>query len=230
MNIKNEHQKQLKNIQHRITDACDKSRRDKQSVQLIGASKTKPANLIRSFFDLGLTNFGENYLNEAIEKQEELIDLDITWHYIGHVQSNKTKVIANHFDWVHGVDRLKIAQRLNDQNTTGKILNILIQLNLDNEKSKAGIPLKEALSLAKEINQLPNISFRGFMALPKPREHFDEQKECLMQLKDVLDEINQILGINLDTISAGMSNDLEAAIAAGTTMVRVGSDLFGARS
>ncbi len=230
MNTKHSYQLQLNNVQNRIVAACEQADRDENSVQLIGASKTKPANMIRDFFDLGLTNFGENYLNEAIEKQKQLADLNITWHYIGQIQSNKTKLIANHFDWVHGVDRLKTAQRLNDQNSTEKSLNILIQINLDNEASKAGIPLNEALSLSKHINKLPNISLRGFMALPKSRENFAEQKACLVKLKHLLDDINQDLDINLDTISAGMSNDLEAAICAGTTMVRVGSDLFGART
>jgi len=199
-------------------------------VQLIGASKTKPSSLIRHFFNAGLTNFGENYLSEAIEKQEKLTDLDITWHYIGQIQSNKTKVIVQHFDWVHGVDRFKIARRLNDQNLTKKPLNVLIQINLDDENTKAGIPLNDALLLTKKVNELPNITLRGFMALPKPREHFPEQKACLMQLKNLLDNVNQSLDLNLDTISAGMSNDLEAAVAAGATMVRIGSDLFGART
>lgn len=230
MTIKNNYQEQFNNIQIRIANACEQARRNKHSVQLIGASKTKSADLIRHFFDAGLTNFGENYLSEAIEKKENLTDLDITWHYIGQIQSNKTRVIAQHFDWVHGVDRLKIAQRLNDQNLTKKPLNILIQINLDDENTKAGVPLNEALSLTKKVNDLPNITLRGFMALPKPREHFSEQKACLMLLKDLIENTNKSLDINLDTISAGMSNDLEAAVAAGTTMVRIGSDLFGART
>lgn len=230
MPSKNNPESQLKRVQERISLACQQTARDHNSVQLIAASKTKPANMINDFFQLGQTHFGENYLSEAIEKQKELTALDITWHYIGQIQSNKTNLIANHFDWVHGVDRLKIAQRLNDQNMTGKPLNILIQINLDEEDSKAGILLSDALSLAEKINPLPNISLRGFMALPKARQNFAEQKACLIQLKDTLNGANRTLGICMDNISAGMSNDLEAAIAAGSTMVRVGTDLFGART
>lgn len=219
----------LQLIQKRIKLACQNYDR-LNKIRLIGASKTKPATVIRELFNLGLTDFGENYLSEAIAKQSELADLGITWHFIGQIQSNKTKQLAKHFNWIHGVDRLKIAQRLNEHNSSGNALNILLQINLDNESSKSGIKPNEAIILAKQIFELPNLSFRGLMALPKPRQSFAEQKACLLKLNSLLADINKELHVNLDSISAGMSNDLEAAIAAGTTMVRIGTDLFGARA
>ena len=229
MNKKNNHKNMLEHVKERINNACINANRPENAVQLIGASKTKPAELIRTFFSLGQTHFGENYLSEAIDKQAELSDLAITWHYIGQIQSNKTKLIATHFNWVHGIDRFKIAKRLSEQQDRETPLNILIQINLDNEPSKAGVKLNEALGLATQIKELDNIRLRGLMALPKPRENFREQRSCLTQLKSELDRINHKLDLKLDTISAGMSNDLEAAIAAGTTMVRIGTDLFGTR-
>ena len=230
MIAKKDYKSQLKSVKNRISEACQTANRAQDSVQLIGASKTKPASMVRDFFNLGQTHFGENYLNEALTKQQELHDLDITWHYIGQIQSNKTKLIANHFDWVHGVDRYRVADRLNTQKDTKKPLNILIQINVDEEDSKAGIGLNDAIDLTKMIAQLPNITLRGYMALPKAREDFIAQKNCLIQLSEALDAANQSLGLQMDTISAGMSNDLEAAVAAGTTMVRIGTDLFGART
>jgi pyridoxal phosphate enzyme (YggS family) len=229
MNQSNINKDNLKHVLERIRNACDNCNRNVNEVQLIGASKTKPASLIRDFYQLGQHHFGENYLSEAINKQTELSDINITWHYIGQIQSNKTKLLANHFDWVHGVDRLKIAQRLNDQNLQNKKLNILIQINLDDESSKAGISIDKATHLAKEISQFKNLSLRGLMALPKKRNDPQEQQKTLEQLKTTIIEINTELNLSLDTISAGMSGDLEAAISAGSTMVRIGTDLFGAR-
>ncbi len=224
------HKNKLLNVQKRIHHACANVSRDKNSIQLIGASKTKSADLIRTFVSLGQTHFGENYLSEAIEKQANLTDLDITWHYIGQIQSNKTKLIASHFDWVHGVDRFKIAKRLNDQLDKDRPINILIQINLDNEPNKSGVKLNEALDLARQIQPLNQVRLRGLMALPKPQDNFQKQISCFTQLKNELDHINHTLNLELDTISAGMSNDLEAAIAAGSTMVRIGTDLFGTRT
>lgn len=225
----NSNQQKLNDVLKRIQDACENCNRSPNEVQLIAASKTKPATLLRRFFNIGQQHFGENYLSEALKKQAELTDLNIIWHYIGQIQSNKTKLLANHFDWIHGVDRLKIAQRLNDQNQQDKKINILIQINLDNEASKAGIPINQTLKLAQQISVLERVSLRGFMALPKLRSDTQEQQACLEQLKSTLDTINAELGLSLDTISAGMSADLEAAIYAGSTMVRIGTDLFGAR-
>ena len=220
---------QLHAVQHRINQACESFARKQNTIQLIGASKTKPSTDIRALFNLGLVHFGENYLNEAIIKQADLTDLDIIWHYIGQIQSNKTKLIAENFNWVHGVDRFKIAKRLSEHRPSEKPLNILLQINLDNETSKAGIAPKEAATLAKQVLALPNVSLRGLMTLPQARDNFNEQKACFLKLKSLQASINQVLEIQMDTISAGMSNDLEAAIAAGSNMVRIGTDLFGAR-
>ena len=224
-------QQRFKKIQDRINIACQQANRDKKSIQLIAASKMKSAQDIRELYSLGQFHYGENYVSEAIEKQTKLSDLQLTWHYIGQIQSNKTKTIANAFDWVHGVDRKKIATRLNDHALKRKTkLNVLIQVNLDNEPTKAGVLLDDVQDLAKEIVELSNLSLRGLMALPQPRSNLEEQRACLELLKKKLEQINRNLGINLDTISAGMSNDLEAAIMAGSTMIRVGTDLFGPRS
>jgi len=222
--------KQLQTVQERINQACETFSRPRSEVQLIGASKTNPAAAIRTLCNHGLQHFGENYLNEATTKQAELTDLDIIWHYIGQIQSNKTKQIAQHFHWVHGVDRFKIAKRLSEQSHANKPLNILLQINLDNETSKAGVCPEQTLTLAAQVSELPNLSLRGLMALPKARNCFTEQQACLTQLKVLQSHINQTLEIQMDSISAGMSNDLEAAIAAGSTMVRIGTDLFGART
>ena len=220
---------QLDGVQQRINQACERCARKPNNVQLIGASKTKPAADIRTLYNLGLMHFGENYLNEAITKQASLKDLDISWHFIGQIQSNKTKLIAENFNWVHGVDRFKIAKRLNEQCPIDKTLNLFLQINLDNETSKGGIAPEEAITLAKKLIELPNLSLRGLMALPQARNSFNEQKACFLTLKSLQTDINQALGIHMDSISAGMSNDLEAAIAAGSTMIRIGTDLFGAR-
>ncbi len=220
---------QLHAVQQRINQACERFARKPNNVQLIGASKTKHAADIRTLYNLGLMHFGENYLNEAITKQASLKDLDISWHFIGQIQSNKTKLIAENFNWVHGVDRFKIAKRLNEQCPIDKTLNLFLQINLDNETSKGGIAPEEAITLAKKLIELPNLSLRGLMALPQARNSFNEQKACFLTLKSLQTDINQALGIHMDSISAGMSNDLEAAIAAGSTMIRIGTDLFGAR-
>ena len=234
MNDQKAPQNDLKNrllqVQQRISQACGKFDRNETEIQLIGASKTKPASAIRTMFGYGLQHFGENYVNEAIKKQTDLKDLDIIWHYIGKIQSNKTKLIAQNFDWIHGIDRLKIAKLLNQYHRKKAPLNVLIQINLDAEESKAGILLDEATDLANKISQLPQLKLRGLMALPQIRENFTEQQACLIQLKQTLGKINTSLNLDLDTVSAGMSSDLEAAIASGSTMVRVGTDLFGART
>ena len=151
----------------------------------IGASKTKHAADIRTLYNLGLMHFGENYLNEAITKQASLKDLDISWHFIGQIQSNKTKLIAENFNWVHGVDRFKIAKRLNEQCPIDKTLNLFLQINLDNETSKGGIAPEEAITLAKKLIELPNLSLRGLMALPQARNSFNEQKACFLTLKSL---------------------------------------------
>jgi len=220
--------KQLNKIQNRILRATAAAKRDQSSVVLVGASKAQPSQLIRDFHDGGLRTLGENYLQEAIEKQAELADLTIQWHFIGKLQSNKTRAVATHFSWVHGVDRYKIARRLSEHRDSNDNLNLLIQLNVDQEESKVGIPPERAPTLCEQISQLENVSLRGFM-VPKARQGFDQQRAPFAIARQTLESINQRYDLKLDTLSMGMSNDLEAAIAEGSTMVRIGTDLFGAR-
>ena len=221
---------QLQTIQQRIEQACKMSGRNVSDIHLIGASKRQSPELISAFADCGLQHVGENYSQEASGKKQTLEKLDLTWHFIGQIQSNKTKTIAENFTWVHGVDRFKIAQRLSAQNPNTAAINLLIQLNPDSEDSKGGVPLNEAGNLCQQIAQLDNIELRGFMMIPKARDSRDEQELVFAQAKELLHETNQHYGLSMDTLSMGMSGDLEAAIAQGSTMIRIGTDLFGVRN
>ncbi|MGG5871242.1 YggS family pyridoxal phosphate-dependent enzyme [Pseudomonas peli] len=210
----------------RIREAAQASQRDCATVGLLAVSKTKPAEAIRQAFAAGTRDFGENYLQEALEKQVELSDLPLTWHFIGPVQSNKTKPIAEHFAWVHSVDRLKIAQRLSDQRPAHlPALNICLQVNVSGEASKSGCNPDELPALAQAVTQLPNLRLRGLMTIPEPTDDPSEQRAAFARLR----ELQQGLNLDLDTLSMGMSHDLEAAIAEGATWVRIGTALFGAR-
>ena len=210
-------------IQRRITLACQACHREPNSVQLLAVSKTKPAVSIKAAYTAGQRDFGENYLQEALEKQQQLKDLDINWHFIGPIQSNKTRAIAENFNWAHSVDRFKIAQRLNDQRPKHLTpINMCIQVNIDNEATKSGVSLLELPQLLEDIHKLPNIRLRGLMAIPSvTNDH--QHSQCSFT------KLAQALPNDLDTLSMGMSGDLEAAIAAGSTIVRVGTDIFGAR-
>ena len=210
----------------RIREAAQASQRDCAAVGLLAVSKTKPAAAIREAFAAGVQDFGENYLQEALEKQAELSDLALTWHFIGPIQSNKTKSIAEHFAWVHSVDRLKIAQRLSDQRPAHlPALNICLQVNVSGEASKSGCHPDELPALAQAVTQLPNLRLRGLMTIPEPTDDPSEQRAAFARLR----ELKQSLNLGLDTLSMGMSHDLEAAIAEGATWVRIGTALFGAR-
>lgn len=210
----------------RIREAAQASQRDCAAVGLLAVSKTKPAAAIREAFAAGVQDFGENYLQEALEKQAELSDLALTWHFIGPIQSNKTKPIAEHFAWVHSVDRLKIAQRLSDQRPAHlPALNICLQVNVSGETSKSGCNPDELPELAHTVTQLPNLRLRGLMTIPEPTDDPSEQRAAFARLR----ELQQSLNLDLDTLSMGMSHDLEAAIAEGATWVRIGTALFGAR-
>ena len=211
----------------KIAAACEKNARKLDTVQLLAVSKTHPANLLRQMYATGQRSFGENYLQEALAKQEELKDLTIEWHFIGHVQRNKTKPLAQHFDWVHGVDRLIIAERLSSQRPEGlPDLNICIQVNIDGQDSKDGCLPTEVPELVKQISQLDRICLRGLMVIPKP-----DNGAAFRDAKALFDTIRPYHAQPdvWDTLSMGMSGDLEQAIAAGSTMVRVGTALFGAR-
>ncbi|RON94301.1 YggS family pyridoxal phosphate enzyme [Pseudomonas fluorescens] len=210
----------------RIQTATQAAHRPENSVQLLAVSKTKPAEALREAYAAGLRDFGENYLQEALGKQLELADLPLIWHFIGPIQSNKTRAIAEHFDWVHSVDRLKIAQRLSEQRPAElPPLNICIQVNVSGEASKSGCTPADLPALAEAINALPRLKLRGLMAIPEPTEDRVEQDAAFAAVQ----KLQASLDLPLDTLSMGMSHDLESAIAQGATWVRIGTALFGAR-
>jgi pyridoxal phosphate enzyme (YggS family) len=193
-----------------------------QKVTLIAVSKTKPASDLQQAIDAGQKHFGENYLQEALEKIETLKGQNLVWHFIGPIQSNKTKPITQNFDWVHSVDRLKIAQRLNDQRPQGlEKLNVLLQVNIDNEVTKSGVLVDEIDELIPHFENFQNISLRGFMCIPNP----NKSEQSFKKLAKILEKYP-----NLDTLSMGMSSDLDLAIKNGATFVRIGTDIFGKRS
>lgn len=221
-------------VRERIGQAETAWGREPGSVSLLAVSKTWPAETLSEALAAGQRCFGENYLQEALEKiaalTPEPLEPPIEWHYIGAIQSNKTRDIARHFDWVHSVDRLKIAQRLNNQRPQElSPLNICLQVNISAETSKAGADADELVELAQTISQLPRLQLRGLMAIPAPTDQFDEQRAIFRQVATLKARINQELGLALDTLSMGMSGDLEAAIAEGATIVRIGSAIFGPR-
>ena len=213
-------------VSTRIREAAQACGRDPQTVRLLAVSKTKPADELRAACACGQRDFGENYLQEALAKQAELVDLELTWHFIGPIQSNKTKPLAEHFAWVHSVDRLKIAERLSAQRPAHlPALNICLQVNVSGEASKSGCTPAELPALAAAVAALPNLRLRGLMAIPEPTADVSAQRAAFASLRQLRDSLPQ----PLDTLSMGMSDDLEAAIAEGATWVRVGSALFGAR-
>jgi len=213
-------------VSSRIHAATAAAGRDENSVQLLAVSKTKPAQALREAYAAGLRDFGENYLQEALGKQLELADLPLIWHFIGPIQSNKTRSIAEHFAWVHSVDRLKIAQRLSEQRPADlPPLNICIQVNVSGEASKSGCTPQDLPALAQAISALPRLKLRGLMAIPEPTEDRAEQDAAFAAVQ----RLQASLDLPLDTLSMGMSHDLESAIAQGATWVRIGTALFGAR-
>ena len=223
----NQLQQSRQSVLGQIQQACGRVQRDPASVQLLAVSKTYPAESLREMYQAGQRSFGENYLQEALTKIDELQDLEIEWHFIGHVQRNKTRHLVEKFDWVHGVDRLIIAERLSSQRLeTQKPLNICIQVNIDGQDSKDGCQPDEVATLVEQISQLPHIRLRGLMVIPAPENHaaFADAKVLFEQVK-----AQHAQPQDWDTLSMGMSGDLDVAIAAGSTMVRVGTALFGAR-
>ena len=219
----------LKSTQGQIDQAAKRYQRESADIRLLAVSKRKPTEDLREAYRCGQRHFGENYLQEAQQKIQALADLDISWHFIGAIQSNKTRVIAEHFDWVHCVDRLKIAKRLSEQRPASlQPLNICIQVNVDHEESKAGITLEAVPELSQQISKLPNIRLRGLMAIPAPSNSIESQREPFAKLR-VAFELMQQSGLDCDTLSIGMSHDIEAAIAEGSTLVRIGTAIFGER-
>jgi len=220
----------LLQIQKNIKQFCEKYHRSPVNVHLLAVSKTKPADDIRAAFNAGQTSFGENYLQEALEKINNLRDLQIEWHFIGSVQSNKTRDLAEHFAWVHSVDRYKIARRLSEQRPeTLPPLNICLEINISDEASKSGMSLAELEEIVDDIALLPNITLRGLMAIPAKADTLNEQRAIFAKIKQALLTLQQKYP-ELDTLSMGMSNDMEAAIAEGSTILRIGTAIFGARN
>ncbi|RDV29040.1 YggS family pyridoxal phosphate-dependent enzyme [Alteromonas aestuariivivens] len=220
----------LKAAQGRINQETALAHRPPNSVQLLAVSKTKPVSDITQAYEAGQRLFGENYVQEGVDKIIQLQALaDIEWHMIGPLQSNKTKVVAEHFDWVQSIDRSKIAQRLNDQRPDSMPpLQVLIQLNIDDEDSKSGATPKQLEALIEQIEALPRLVLRGLMAIPKASPTVEEQQRTLGRLQQIFEHYHTKLA-NFDTLSVGMSGDLGPAIAHGSTMVRIGTAIFGAR-
>jgi pyridoxal phosphate enzyme (YggS family) len=221
----------LQQVRHRISQACALAQRDVQSVTLLAVSKTFAADAVREAHAAGQRAFGENYVQEALAKVEALADLrpQLEWHLIGPLQSNKTREVAAGFDWVHTIDRLKIAERLSAQRPSAlPPLSVCLQVNVSGEASKSGVAPAEVAALARAVAALPRLRLRGLMSIPEPVEGFEAQRAPHRQLREMFDALRSA-GLALDTLSMGMSADLEAAIAEGATIVRVGSAIFGER-
>ena len=220
----------LQLVRVRIATACAAAGRPVNDVTLLAVSKTFGPEAVREAHAAGQSAFGENYIQEAVEKIALLADLPLTWHCIGPIQSNKTRLVAQHFDWVHSVDRLKIAQRLSEQRPEAlPPLQVCIQVNVDGGPAKSGVVPADALALAREVAKLPRLRLRGLMTIPEPAADFDAQVAVHRQAQALFDQL-RASGLALDTLSMGMTGDLEAAIHAGSTMVRVGTAIFGGRA
>ena len=222
----------LQAVKNDIAAAAQQAGRPVADVALLAVSKTVPAGRVREAFDAGQRAFGENYVQEGLEKIAALDALrsQIQWHFIGPLQSNKTRLVAEQFDWVHAIDRLKIAERLSAQRPAGlPPLQVCIQVNISDEDTKSGVAPAEVPALARAIAALPNLALRGLMAIPAPAADPDAQRQPFAALRALLDQLRQS-GLKVDTLSMGMSADMDAAIAEGATLVRIGTAIFGARS
>ncbi len=220
----------LQAVRAALTATAERAGRHVDDITLLAVSKTFSADVIRAAYQAGQRKFAESYVQEALEKIVALADLSIEWHYIGPIQSNKTRAIAENFAWVHGVDRLSIAQRLAAQRPVNQPpLQICLQINISNEPSKSGIALPELGALAMQIAKLPQLKLRGLMAVPAPSADETAQRKPFAQLRALRDQLNQ-QGLQLDTLSMGMSGDFAAAIAEGATIVRIGTAIFGSRT
>ena len=222
----------LAHVRDKISAAATRCERSSEEVTLLAVSKTKPASAIEEAIAAGQRAFGENYVQEGVDKiryfQEKGVN-DLQWHFIGPLQSNKSRLVAEHFDWCHTIDRLRIAARLSEQRPADlPPLNVLIQINISDENSKSGIPLAELDALAAEVAALPRITLRGLMAIPAPESDYVRQFEVAQQMAVAFAGLKTRYP-NIDTLSLGMSDDMDAAIAAGSTMVRIGTAIFGAR-
>jgi len=220
----------LQAVRRQIDNSVQRFQRMPGSITLLAVSKTHPVETIREAYRCGIKDFGENYVQEAVDKIMQLTVPDITWHFIGPIQSNKTREIAEHFQWVHSVDRLKIAARLNEQRPAQlPPLNVCIQVNISQEDSKSGLALAEAPALCNAISTMTHLRLRGLMAIPAPCENFEQQRRIYQPLAAVFRELSYRYPY-FDTLSIGMSSDYAAAIAEGSTIVRIGTAIFGSRT
>ena len=219
----------LNTVKQSIIDFEERYQREKGEVCLIAVSKTRSCEEIRELASYGQIHFGENYLQEAVDKIANITDKTLIWHFIGPIQKNKTRLIAENFSWVHSVDREIIATRLNDQRLDSMSpLNVCIQVNIDQENTKSGVEPDQLLDLAATIKRLPNLTFKGLMTIPSPQETFEAQCQSFKKITELFNLLKKH-NYDVDTLSMGMSNDYEAAIACGSTMVRIGTALFGPR-
>ncbi|MFG1173441.1 YggS family pyridoxal phosphate-dependent enzyme [Erwiniaceae bacterium CAU 1747] len=219
----------LQQVRQRISAAATQCGRDPQEITLLAVSKTKPASAVAEAAAVGQRCFGENYVQEGVDKIQQLADPDLVWHFIGPLQSNKSRLVAENFDWCHTVDRLRIATRLNEQRPErAGPLNVLIQVNISDEQSKSGVTLAELPALAQAVAQLPRLRLRGLMAIPAPETAYERQLAVCQQMAAAFQQLQHDYP-EVDTLSLGMSDDMDAAIAAGSTMVRIGTAIFGAR-
>lgn len=219
----------LQAVRERITAAARACGRDPAGIRLLAVSKTKPAADVLEAVAAGQSAFGENYVQEGMAKINEVAQSGLEWHFIGPLQSNKTRLVAESFDWVHSIDRLKLAERLSAQRPESlPPLQVCLQVNISDEDSKSGLPADAIAELARQVAQLPRLRLRGLMTIPAPTDSVDEQRQAFRQVRVLYEQlINN--GLALDTLSMGMSHDLEAAIAEGATIVRIGSAIFGER-
>lgn len=219
----------LQSVRVRIQKALEAVDRAPDSVQLLAVSKTRSPDEVDTLHQLGVRDFGENYLQEGVDKIQALADRAITWHFIGPIQSNKTRAIAEHFAWVHSLDRIKIAERLNEQRPPAlPPLNVCLQVNIDHEPSKSGVAPEQLPQLAAQVAALPRLQLRGLMCIPDPDQSEASLRQAFARMRGLLEQL-KAQHPTLDTLSMGMSDDLEAAIAEGSTIVRVGTALFGPR-
>jgi pyridoxal phosphate enzyme (YggS family) len=223
----------IKQVSARLQQSAQQFHRSVDAIMLLAVSKGQNSQALRLAWRAGLSNFGENYLQEALEKIAALDDIDPCWHFIGPIQSNKTQDIARHFSWVHSIERIKIARRLNQQRPEHlPPLNVCIQVNIDREASKSGVDPEHCLELALAITELPHLKLRGLMVIPRQRDQLKEQRQPYRRAAELLDSLKKSSAAltSLDTLSMGMSGDMPAAIAEGATIVRVGSAIFGPRT
>lgn len=220
----------LKAVRDSIDVTARKYDRDPDSIKLLAVSKTKPVAQIAAAIDAGQQAFGENYPDEAVEKIVELGQSACEWHFIGAIQSRKSAGIAKHFSWVHSIDRLKVARKLSENRPADMpALQCCLQINIDNESSKSGVSAEQVFELAAQVSEFPRLTLRGLMAIPMPQTELDQQRDAFARVRQLLSELKKTYP-ELDTLSMGMSGDLEAAIAEGATVVRVGTAIFGARA